>query len=236
MENDTENSKDNHRTEPQARKCDTCKFLFAEEMSKKQFLFFSSFYFSFPLARETRGACIFPHFIAQSSYQKCLLLLQPNFWWQMWRQASQLCVSFPKCRPANPLPLCDVLSQPSVVWTGLCDQIQRLWTTPCQKNPKPNNNNNKTPVCGSYPTHTTSISRVASAAWWQCAREHWHYYQNFFTLVEPFFTLVGGPRKHEQCLWCTSPVLSAVSVGWISTWHLYCDWRLPKKNWQILEY
>lgn len=46
MENDTENSKDNHRTEPQARKCDVCRFLLAEEMSEGQILFFlPSIYF-----------------------------------------------------------------------------------------------------------------------------------------------------------------------------------------------
>lgn len=96
--------------------------------------FSSSLHLFFSLARETPWACIFPGFIAQRSYQKCLLLLQPNFWWHMWRQESQFSVSFPMCRPANPLPfLCDVLSQPIVVWTGLCEQMQRLWTTPCNK-------------------------------------------------------------------------------------------------------
>lgn len=148
---------DNHRPEPQARKCDACKLHLAEEISERQFLFFSSFYFFFPLARETPGVCIYPGFIAQSSYQECLLLLQPNFWWQMWRQASQLCVSVPECRPANPLPsLCCVLSQPR----ALCSLGRTLVIGHRGFEPPPTQKS----VCGSYPTHTTNIPGVASAA------------------------------------------------------------------------
>lgn len=143
---DLENLKDNHRTEPQTSTC-----------RRSEWKAVSLFCFFFPLARATLGACIFLGFIAPSSYQKRLLLLQPKPWLQLWRQASQFLPSLPAVHGCQILTLLVQRGKSAQhsLWSGqgFGDQSQRLPTTTYDKM-----------NAGSYPTHIGSISGIASAA------------------------------------------------------------------------
>lgn len=169
------------------------------------FFFFLHFFFLW--ARETPGACIFPGSIAQSSYQKCLLLLQPSFSWQLWRQASQF-VSFPECSwsacQALALVWCAESAQCGL-WSGQDFVIRRRSFEPLPTKKKIPVHGHILPALPIF----QELPQVPLVAVCQRALA--------LPGFEPFFTLVGGPRKHEQCLCCTTPVLSVGSVGWVST-------------------
>lgn len=137
-------------------------------------------------------------------------------WLQMWRSAIPVpSLSSPKERLPNfrPSPAAwRVSPMPSAVWMGL--QWSGAETSSHRHLPK------NARVGHLLPT-LVIFQALVLVVWWG---EHWHY--QAFSL--PLFTLVGGWRKHKQCLSCTYPGLSLVSAGSVITWHL-CYWDYPSK-------
>lgn len=124
------------------------------------------------------------------------------------RHASCVC-QFPSAGLPTPCPLCAVCwvsHVHSVAWAGLWWSGAEASNHPLHKNQCVGHILPTLPIFQELPQlPLVAVCRRALA----------------LPGFEPFFSLVGGPRKHEQCLCCTSPVLSVVSVGWVNTWHLY---------------